>query len=91
MRMKFLFATLLLAIPAGATAQSSQPHKLILLHGQEGLAITDYPSAARCEMARVAIERLVEAENRNTEPRQLPGGGVIFPWALSLRAYCIPG
>ncbi|PKP64685.1 MAG: hypothetical protein CVT85_09855 [Alphaproteobacteria bacterium HGW-Alphaproteobacteria-7] len=89
MRLATLMATFLLAAtPANA---QSVPYKLILIHGENGITVIDYPSAARCEAARSAIQRIVDQENKGKEPQILPGGGVIFPTLLIMKAYCIPG
>lgn len=81
----------LMAFPVVAHAQSGQPYKLLILRGTESIAVSDYPSAARCEAARVSIQRLMERENSGKEPRTLPGGGVFIPQRLTLESYCIPG
>ena len=54
--MKWMAASLALLIATPAIAQSS-PYKLIILRGNEGITTADYPSAARCEAARTAIQR----------------------------------
>ena len=88
--MKWMAASLALLIATPAIAQSA-PYKLIILRGNEGITTADYPSAARCEAARTAIQRLVERENEGKEAQYLPNGGVIIPSKLYLTAYCIPG
>jgi hypothetical protein len=89
--MRLAIAIILLAFATEASAQSGQPHKLIVLRGNDGIAVTDYPSAARCEAARNAIQRLVDRANQGKEPQRLPRGGVIIPRTLDLEAHCIPG
>ena len=89
--MKLLIATAMLALAAPAQAQGGKPYKLIVLRGADGVAMTDYPSAERCEAARVAIQRLIARENEGKYVERTPGGGLIIPNLLRLEAYCIPG
>lgn len=91
--MRSLFIAIVSSLLAtSAIAQSPQPYKLIVLRGDsDGIAITDYPSAERCQAAKDAIIRLVKFANADKEPRNLPGGGVFIPRRLLLEAYCIPG
>ena len=80
----------LLAFPASASAQAPQAYKMLIL-GNDGITVTDYPSEARCEAARAAILRLMERENRDLRPEPLPNGGLLIKAPLSLRTHCIPG
>lgn len=83
------FALAMLAV--SAVAQSSAPAKMMVVQGN-AMAITDYPSMARCEAARVALQRLVEQENAASgPPRSLPGGGTVISLPLMVRTLCIPG
>ncbi len=75
-----MVTSLLAAAPANA---QSVPYKLILLRGDNGITVTDYPSEARCEAARAAIQRLMAQENEGKEPQFLPGGGVSSKNSLS--------
>lgn len=78
--MKALVAVLVgLALASPAYAQGVGPAKMILIHGQGGIAVTDFPSMARCEAARRAILRAIAEENANLPPPQaVPGGGTIM-------------
>lgn len=89
--MRLLVAAVALVLAAPVHAQGAQPHKLIVLRGNDGMAITDYPSAARCEAARAAIQRLIARENDGKHVERTPGGGLFIPNLLRLEAYCIPG
>ena len=77
-------------ITTPAMGQNAGAAKMIVL-GNDGIAITNYPSMARCEAARAALQRLLEQENANNRPQTLPNGGVVFTLPLSLRTLCIPG
>lgn len=67
-----------LALASPAVAQDDGPAKMILIHSQ-GIAVTDFPSMARCEAARRAILRAIAVENANLPPPQaVPGGGTIM-------------
>lgn len=83
----FVFACL---SPA-ASAQEFSRFKLIILYEDRGIEVLHYPDAKRCEAARLSISQLVERENAGKKPEALPGGGVIVPNYLRLRAYCIEG
>ena len=72
-----------------AQAQQVRPAKLVVI-GQ-GIAITDYPSMARCEAARAYIARLIAEKNAGIETVHLPGGGVVTTLPLSLQSFCVPG
>ncbi len=89
MRLLIVAATALMV--ASPVSAQSAPYKLIVLRGDNGIAITDYRSAASCEAARVAIQQLMDRENQGREPRTLPNGGVILQEQLILKPYCIPG
>lgn len=84
-----MIGTMVLAA-APAIAQPT-PYKLIILWGSTGIAVTDYPSASRCEAARAALQRRKEVEVRERGPKPLEGGGVLYspPWQMELA--CIPG
>ena len=67
-----------LALASPAAAQANGPAKMILMHSQ-GIAVTDFPSMARCEAARTAILRVIAEENANLPPpRATAGGGTIM-------------
>lgn len=91
MKVAVFAATLLAAASPQAHAQGAKPYKLIVTRGGDGIAITDYPNAARCEAARASIQRLIARENEGKQPQHLPGGGMIIPKILRMEAYCIPG
>ena len=81
---------MVVAIPA--EAQGTGAAKMILLYGQ-GIAVTEFPSMARCEAARAATKRAIAENNANLPPPQaMPGGGTIttLPTAQP-KTFCIPG
>lgn len=66
-----------LALATPAIAQEAGAAKMLLIHAQ-GIAVTDFPSMARCEAARRAILRAIAEENANLPPPEvLPNGGSI--------------
>ena len=85
-------ALICLILASPATAQGAGPAKMILLHGQ-GIAVTDFSNMARCEAARVAIQRAIAANNANLPPPQaLPGGGTITTLPTNQpKTFCVPG
>lgn len=91
MKRTSIIAAVVLALSAPAHAQSPIPFKLVVLRGTDGIAMADYPSAARCEAAKEAILQLVARENQDKQVQRLPNGGMIIPKILRLEAFCIPG
>lgn len=85
------WTALLLLLNSGiAVAQPGQPAKLMILSGGS-VAVTDYPSMARCEAAKSVLLRIVQHENVSHPPQVLPGGGTIMTLPISIRAFCFPG
>jgi hypothetical protein len=72
-----------------ALAQSA-PFKLIILWG-DSVAVLDYPSVARCEAAKAALEIRKEQELERRKPERTPGGGIIMPRPWIMEMICIPG
>lgn len=87
--MRWVVAALMCAAPASAQVQSAA--KLVILWGNGGIAITDYPSVARCEIARRALRDRAEKEIANRAPKQLEGGGMIMSPPWQMETVCIPG
>ena len=87
--MKLLAIAPFLLMPTAAWSQGL-PYKLLILDRSGGMAVTEYPSKARCERAVREIEAIV-AEQNSQPSTQLPSGGVIMPQRLYLRATCISG
>jgi hypothetical protein len=81
------FATLLLLVPSAALAQSA-PYKLVIIWGGGAIAVTDYPSAPRCEHGRQAV--YAEIERKMVDFRKMyPGAQPVGPPTAG--AFCIPG
>lgn len=72
-----------------ALAQSA-PFKLVILWG-DAVTVVDYPTAARCEAAKAALERRKEQELEKRKPEFPPGGGIIMPRPWIMEMICIPG
>lgn len=73
----YIAALVGLAIASPAIAQATGPAKMLLIHSK-GIAVTDFPSMARCEAARRAILRAIAEDNANLPPPEvLPNGGTI--------------
>lgn len=88
--MRVLLAGLLL-FASPAAAQGSAPYKLVIAWAQGGVAVIDYPNAARCEAARKIIDleakrRVAEAEAKGAERGWQTVGA---PWIAY--GFCIPG
>ena len=84
-----LYLALAAFIPEQANAQAT-PYKLVILWGDSGVAVVDYPSAARCQAAKTVLEERKVQERRVRQPQAAPGGGMIFrpPWQMEM--VCIP-
>lgn len=80
----------LAAFSSPALAQSA-PFKLIILWGDSGVAIVDYPTGARCEAAKATLERRKNQELEKRKPERTLGGGLIIPKPWVMEAICIPG
>lgn len=79
-----------LALASQSDAQQTTPYKLVVAFDRGGVTVIDYPSAARCERARVAIyadfqERLQRAQE-STAP-----GAIVTGSPYHFEAVCIPG
>lgn len=72
------------------SSSASTPAKLIVMRGETGVAVTDYPTLARCESARAKLVAMVREYNASHPPEQLPNGGVIYTVPLNLSAICLP-
>ena len=88
--MKKLAAILALFAAAPVAAQST-PYKLLILWGNDGVEVVDYPSRARCEAALTVLQQRKQQEIAQRQPRDVPGGGMILspPWQMEM--LCIPG
>lgn len=88
--MKTLLAVVALLASAPSYGQSAST-KLILTWSQGGIVVVDYPSAARCEQARQAIEAERERRVAEAERSAARRGGTLVgaPWAVY--GICIPG
>ena len=87
---RVLAATSFIFFSAPATAQQAMPFKLVVAFDRGGVTVVDYPSAARCERARVAIysdfqERL-DRSRANAAP-----GAIITGSPYHFEAVCVPG
>jgi hypothetical protein len=93
MRLSKLVATALcvgaIAFSFPAFAQGT-PFKLVILWN-DSIAVVDYPTAERCEAAKVALERRKEQELKKRKPEFLPGGGMIISEGWKMEMICIPG
>jgi histidinol phosphatase-like enzyme len=82
-------AALALAMIAAPASAQSVPFKLVISWNQGGLAVVDYPNAARCEQARRAVMAQVERQQNETLARLPPGSQLVSPGSNG--AFCIPG
>lgn len=69
-------------------AGSSAPHKLLVFWAQGGAVVIDYPSAERCERARLAVEREGQRRIQASRDNAPPGAIVGAPWIAY--AFCVP-
>lgn len=92
MRFFWYLPALALTLASPALAQGTGPAKMLLIHSN-GIAVTDFPSRARCEAARAAIQRAIAANNANLPPPQTtPGGGTIMTLPTNQpKTLCVPG
>ena len=67
----------------------SGPYKLVITWYQSDLAVIDYPSRARCEKAKRAVEDEVARRKAESEATAPPGSVVIGKSPNG--AFCIPG
>lgn len=87
-----LFAIAGAALIAAPAAGQATPYKLLVLWGGDGIAVIDYPSAARCKAGEAVMGKRTEQELQQRKPKATADGrGVIFapPWQMA--TVCIPG
>lgn len=84
-------AAFALWVPLSAAAQSAQAFKLIVRWQGAGIAITDYPSRARCEAGRDALLREIARQFPMRPPQALPSGGTIYSQPVIIDAICFMG
>jgi hypothetical protein len=85
-----LAMVLICALPTLAVAQQTQPYKLVIASSEGGITVVDYPSAIRCERARVAIEADMQRRTDEANARTAPGA-IITSYGWRARTLCIPG
>lgn len=87
-----LFVTIAsVGAPASSSAQQATPYKLIVAFSYGGgMAVIDYPSAARCERARLTIDADRDARIAQGQART-PPGAVTVGAPYHFTATCIPG
>ena len=78
-----------LLLPAAASAQASGPYKLVITWYQSNITVIDYPSQARCEAARRAVEAEIE-RRKSASAASLPAGSITIGSSPN-GAFCIPG
>ena len=88
-RPRLLFVSAVLLAPVSAAAQASGPYKLIITWYQAGVVVIDYPTAARCEQARRAVEAEVQRRARQNLAAMPEGSRILG--APAHGAFCIPG
>lgn len=81
-------ALLAVAIPSAALAQAG-PSKLVITWFQSNLTVVDYPTAARCEVARRVVEEEIARRARESDAAMPPGAIKIGKSPNG--AFCIPG
>jgi hypothetical protein len=86
---KLLFVIALLSA-SSAFAQAA-PYKFVILWGSNGVAITDYPSLARCNEALASLEKRKAREDLARTPKNMPGGGMIVSPQWQMEFFCLPG
>ncbi len=82
-------ALLLLTISQASFAQAAGAAKLVIIWNNGGIAVADYPSRQRCEVAVDALRR--RFPDSPALPQRIPGGGVIISAPKLVEAFCIPG
>lgn len=76
-------AIALLAADPTITARGNPPAKMVVFRGREGIAITDYPTLARCEAARAIVSEMVRRlDQRGDDATSEP---------IAIGTLCIPG
>lgn len=88
--MKWAAFALALCLPAMAAAQSAGPAKLVIVWIKGDVVVTDYPTMARCQQGRAAIEAKLAQLNEQSEANARAMGDVIIGRSPA-RAFCIPG
>lgn len=93
MSKKIFAATSLVLTSLAASPLSAQavPYKLLVMWGDSGVAVIDYPTKDRCEQAIAVLERRKQYEVEQRKPKRLEGGGVLIPNAWQMEMVCIPG
>jgi hypothetical protein len=86
---KLIAICLGMAMTCGSASAQTGAFKLVIVWHQSGLAVVDYPNAARCEAARKAVEAAAEKKSRDTLATLPPGYERIGPPANL--SFCIPG
>ncbi len=86
--MKLALGLLFVTVPTAAVAQAA-PYKLIITWYQSDLTVIDYPSLARCEQAKLAIEAEIQKRKRENDALAPPGSIVIGKSPNG--AFCMPG
>lgn len=77
-----------IALALQGAASPAGPYKLVI-SSESGVVVTDYPSRARCERAKLAVE-VESARRRQAAEASLPQGSILtrVPYLI---AACIPG
>lgn len=89
--MRGLAGFILLALASQPAWAQSAPFKLVIIWSGGNIAVTDYPSRARCDAGAAAILDYVRRFNANIRTEVLPGGGTVTTLPLRAEAFCIPG
>jgi hypothetical protein len=86
-----LAAAMLISFAQPAAAQAQRPAKMVLILGQS-VAVTDYPSMAKCEAAEIALRKAIMDSNEGISlPQRLPNGGSIYTTQTGQpRTFCVP-
>lgn len=90
---KFYMAVMISAAMAFSVPALAQvaPFKLVILWGDSGVAVIEYPTATRCEAAKAVLEHRKAQELEKRKPEFPPGGGIIVPKPWVMEMICIPG
>lgn len=83
------FAGMLLLQPEPAFAQSTG-YKLIVAYSEGGVTAVDYPTKARCETAREAVQSEARARIARSNANLAPGA-ILVQGPRVPDAFCIPG
>ena len=77
-----------LLLAASARAQAPTPYKLVVAFDRGGMTVVDYPNAARCERAKLAID--ADFQQRMQKSRDTYGSNVTGS-PFHFEAVCVPG